>query len=222
TSDKSSWIVGAYVGFVRGKGDCFNFFAVAKALLNRAGIETVDLERIPSKTRHYWLLANIGTGWYHFDACPHPTGYPLQSFFLTEQEVRDYSQEIGEAGVRENYFIYDYANCFVKVEGTPEGAETEYGWYLLENGLIEDPNGETAPDENGEQGDTPDETGEPSEQNEQIDTPDETGGQNEQNDTPDETGDGTGPSEENGDQTPEGSGEADEGEPGEQGEPEGQ
>ena len=33
----------------------------------------------------------------------------------------------------------------VPVAGTPEGAETEYGWYLLENGLIEDPNGETTP-----------------------------------------------------------------------------
>jgi hypothetical protein len=149
TSDKSSWIVGAYVGFVRSKGDCFNYYAVAKALLHQVGIETVDLTRVPSRTRHYWLLANIGTGWYHFDACPHPNGYPFQSFFVTEEEVREYTALLSEAGVRENYFTYDYSTCMVPVVGTPEGAETEYGWYLLETGQIPDPNGDPD-DPNGE------------------------------------------------------------------------
>jgi|GEM_PF-5213668 len=143
TSDKSSWLIGAYVGFVRGKGDCFNYFAVAKALLARVGIPTVDLTRVPSKTRHYWLLANIGTGWFHFDACPHPTGYPFLSFFATEEQVRAYTQLLIDAGVRENYFVYDYASCMVPVEGTPEGAETAYGWYIAEHGEPVDPNGET-------------------------------------------------------------------------------
>ena len=40
TSDKSSCVVGAYVGFTRHSGDCYNYFACSKALLTRAGIPT--------------------------------------------------------------------------------------------------------------------------------------------------------------------------------------
>ena len=71
TSDKSSWLMGAYVGFTRGRGDCYNYFACSKALLTRAGIPNIDLYRVGGTTDHYWQLVNVGSGWYHFDACPH-------------------------------------------------------------------------------------------------------------------------------------------------------
>ena len=119
TSDKSSWVNGAYVGFTRGRGDCFNYFACSKALLTRAGIPNVDLQRVGGTTRHYWNLVNTGNGYYHFDTCPHPTGYPLYSFMLTEQQVRDYTQLVSK--VRKNYFVYDYDSCPVTVVGTPSG-----------------------------------------------------------------------------------------------------
>ncbi|MDD6351587.1 MAG: transglutaminase domain-containing protein [Lachnospiraceae bacterium] len=69
-SDKSSDVQGAYEGLKNRKGDCFVYAKTAKALLNAAGIQNRDIEKIPSKTRHYWNLVNIGEGWYHFDTTP--------------------------------------------------------------------------------------------------------------------------------------------------------
>lgn len=118
SSDKSSWLVGAYVGFTRGRGDCYNYFACSKALLTRAGISNVDLQRVGGNSRHYWQLVNTGDGWYHFDACPHPNGYPLYAFMITEAQARAYTEQVKDA--RLNYYVYDYGACPVTVEGTPE------------------------------------------------------------------------------------------------------
>ena len=126
SSDKSSWLMGAYVGFTRGRGDCYNYFACAKALLTRAGIPNVDLYRVGGGTDHYWQLVNVGTGWYHFDACPHPDSYPLTCFLLDEPAVRAYTEKC--TPVRTNYYVYDYENCPVTAVGFPAEelpAETE-------------------------------------------------------------------------------------------------
>lgn len=117
SSDKSSWLIGAYVGFTRNRGDCYNYFACSKALLTRAGIPNVDLYRVGGGTDHYWQLVNVGNGWYHFDACPHPDSYPLNSFLLDEMAVRAYTEKC--ASVRSNYYVYDYENCPVVPVGTP-------------------------------------------------------------------------------------------------------
>lgn len=118
TSDKSSWLVGAYVGFTRGSGDCYNYFACSKALLTRAGIPNVDLTRVGGNSRHYWQLVDVGGGYYHFDACPHPNSYPLYSFLLTEEQVKAYTKQC--SSIRKNYYVYDYDACPVEVvQGTP-------------------------------------------------------------------------------------------------------
>ena len=113
-SDKSSWIVGAYTSFMTGRGDCFNYYACSKALLTRAGIPSVDLQRVGGSTRHYWQLVDVGSGYYHFDACPHDKGYPITAFMLTEDEAREYTSWRGK-----NYYVYDYASCPVTVASTP-------------------------------------------------------------------------------------------------------
>ena len=117
SSDKSSWIVGAHTGFTRRRGDCYNYFACAKALLTRAGIPNIDLTRVGGNSRHYWQLVNTGDGWYHFDTCPHPTGYPMVAFMITETQARTYTEQVKWA--RQNYYVYDYDACPVQVEGTP-------------------------------------------------------------------------------------------------------
>lgn len=117
SSDKSNWLIGAYVGFTRNRGDCYNYFACSKALLTRAGIPNVDLYRVGGHTDHYWQLVNVGSGWYHFDACPHPNSYPLTCFLLDEAAVRAYTEKC--APVRNNYYVYDYENCPVIPVGTP-------------------------------------------------------------------------------------------------------
>ena len=67
-SDKSSWIKGAMVGFTKKRGDCYNYFAVTKALLTRAGIENIDLKA--TKHTHFWNFVKVEEGWYHLDTTP--------------------------------------------------------------------------------------------------------------------------------------------------------
>ena len=75
----TDWRRAARDGFVNGKGDCYNIWAVTRALLDQTDIEYVSVERVKSarrRTRHYWVNVNVGTGWYVFD----PTWTPLHKF----------------------------------------------------------------------------------------------------------------------------------------------
>lgn len=66
-SDKTDWRKEAARGIRTGKGDCFTFYSVTRALLDELGVEYMSLTRLGGRTRHYWVIVNIGTGWYHFD-----------------------------------------------------------------------------------------------------------------------------------------------------------
>lgn len=91
TSDKSNWIVGAYQAFTKKSGDCYNYFAAAKALFRVAGIENVDVEKSDtSHSRHYWSLINLGDGWYHVDCTPRKGDGDL-FFMVTDAELEAYS-----------------------------------------------------------------------------------------------------------------------------------
>ena len=126
SSDKSSWLVGAYDGFTTGRGDCFNYYACSRVLLTRAGIPIVPLQRVNGNSRHYWVLTDVGEGFYHFDPCPHPKGYPLTCFLLTEAEVREYTTNLAaHSSYYINYYTYDYSLCPVRVEGMPEEESPE-------------------------------------------------------------------------------------------------
>lgn len=90
SSDKSSWTKGAYQAFTKRSGDCFNYFAAAKALFDVAGIDNVDVVKSDtSHSSHYWSLINLGDGWYHVDCTPRRNrGY----FFMnTDAELEAYS-----------------------------------------------------------------------------------------------------------------------------------
>lgn len=94
TSDKSDWVKGAYLGITRGTGDCFNYFATAKAFLTRAGYETIPIERVKdAKTRHYWNLVFYNDAWYHFDPLPNLAKYHYVCLLRTDAEVAAYSKE---------------------------------------------------------------------------------------------------------------------------------
>ncbi|MBO4452544.1 MAG: transglutaminase domain-containing protein [Clostridia bacterium] len=83
SSDKSNYIYGAYDGFKKRAGDCYTYFSVSKALLIAAGIDNVDVvkERTDEKqSRHYWMLVNVGDGWYHFDSTPYK--FDNDNFFM--------------------------------------------------------------------------------------------------------------------------------------------
>ena len=70
-SDKTDWKGEAYRGLTEFKGDCFTYYSAAYLLLNKIdGVEVMSVERLGGLTHHYWCLVNIGSGWYHYDACP--------------------------------------------------------------------------------------------------------------------------------------------------------
>lgn len=104
TSDKSDWMNGAYMGMTTGKGDCFTYYAVSRALLTALEIDNLEVQRIPgTKSSHYWNLVNCGDGWYHFDACPRSLKMPsFLSFMVTDQQVADFTAMAGR-----NYYDFD-------------------------------------------------------------------------------------------------------------------
>ena len=104
-SDKSDWLKGAYQGLTNGTGDCYNYYAVSRALLNQIGVENIPVKRIPAKTRHYWLLVKYNGDWYHFDPTPRPAGYAFECFLKSKPEVDAYTEKIWD--LYSEYFNYD-------------------------------------------------------------------------------------------------------------------
>ena len=89
-SEKGNWVRAAYEGLADGRGDCYVYACTAKVLLTRAGITNMDIEKIPSRSRHYWSLVNLGYGWYHFDTTPRSSGHPHICMW-TEAQLMEYS-----------------------------------------------------------------------------------------------------------------------------------
>lgn len=90
TSDKSSWINAAYQAFTQYSGDCYNYFAAAKAMYEVAGIKNVDVVKSDTThSAHYWSIIDLGDGWYHVDCTPRSN--PGQFFMNTDAELEAYS-----------------------------------------------------------------------------------------------------------------------------------
>lgn len=82
----------AYDGFSTLKGDCYTYMITAKYLFLIADIPTVEVTRLryEGESHHFWLLVDVGDGWYHFDATSRSTGKGTDTFMLTDQEVADF------------------------------------------------------------------------------------------------------------------------------------
>lgn len=93
SDDSGDWLKGAYDGLKNRHGDCYNYFAVSKALLTRAGIKNGDIEIIPTATRHhYWNVIDCGEGWRHFDTTPR-TDKTFKGFYITDEDLMAYSSQ---------------------------------------------------------------------------------------------------------------------------------
>ena len=57
----------AYKGMYYHVGDCTVKQKTAEVLLNRLGIKNMEIEKIRDTRGHYWLLIDVGEGWYHYD-----------------------------------------------------------------------------------------------------------------------------------------------------------
>lgn len=95
----------AYVGFTKKRGDCYNYFAVTKLLLDCCDIENMEVQRYNASSSHYWLLVNIGTGWYHYDTTPQHKLYPYSCFMKTDEEIWEYASNRGDG--RTDYYNFD-------------------------------------------------------------------------------------------------------------------
>ena len=74
-SDKTDWLQGAWVMMDDGEGDCFNYYAVTKLLLERLGIPNIDVRKVrnhETDSDHYWSLVSVdgGSTYYHLDTTP--------------------------------------------------------------------------------------------------------------------------------------------------------
>lgn len=97
SSDKNrGWPAGAVDGFTRGTGDCYTYYATAKALYDVAGIPNVDVVKVKtpqtSQSSHYWSLIDVGNGWYHVDCTPRANNYADSFFLYTDEEMLAYSR----------------------------------------------------------------------------------------------------------------------------------
>lgn len=91
-SEKGDCIKAAMEGLNKGKGDCYVYFALSKAMLDRAGFPNLDIERIRvGDSMHFWNLVDIGDGhgWYHFDTTPRVDGPYI--FLWDDKKMWEYS-----------------------------------------------------------------------------------------------------------------------------------
>lgn len=93
TSDKSSWQKAALKGLKNRSGDCFTYFSISKVLLTAAGIENLDVQRLPSShhpnTTHWWNMVYVDGCWWHFDTTRRADGTTF--FLVTTSQLLEYS-----------------------------------------------------------------------------------------------------------------------------------
>ncbi len=94
-STSTSYLMGyfnkaAFSGFTRRYGNCYTYYAVASALLTRAGITNTVIQRNDARNPHYWNLVKIDGSWYHLDTCPQPSPHKLEVFLLTDSQLKTF------------------------------------------------------------------------------------------------------------------------------------
>lgn len=125
SNKENGWPAGAVYGFEQRKGDCFTYYATAKALLDVAGIPNLDVVKVvtaeTSQSSHYWNLIDIGDGWYHMDCTPRAGNYTDSFFLYTDEEMLAYSRQ--------------HSNCFnFDLEAYPARAAESVQEHIKFNG----------------------------------------------------------------------------------------
>jgi len=111
-SDPTHDYEGAYRALRDRRGNCFTFYSLSAVLLTRAGIENMQIDRIPgTPTRHRWNLVNPDDrGWHHFDTTPLPRELELftESAFCTASRARELTRRYQDHDGRRDYYSYDH------------------------------------------------------------------------------------------------------------------
>ncbi|MDE5965682.1 MAG: Ig-like domain-containing protein [Lachnospiraceae bacterium] len=85
----NNWPDEAVHGFRYGYGDCFTYYSLCKALLNRAGIPNLKVQRNTVNPTHYWNMVYVKGGWYHLDSCWRQVRCYL--CLLTDEQLTEFS-----------------------------------------------------------------------------------------------------------------------------------
>jgi hypothetical protein len=117
----SDWDTEAFMGISNiesagsSTGDCHTYYAVANVLLQRIGAQTMMVERqnADEGNKHYWILCNLGSGWYHFDATRISGGFAC--FMLTDSQLLAYNN------VQAGFYNFD-------TDSYPATPETAFTW----------------------------------------------------------------------------------------------
>ena len=91
SQEEFSYIDASLAALNQGAGNCIYFASALKILLNRAGFETIDVERYRGATTHYWCLLKLRGEWYHCDATPRFLD-DWVCFLKTDAEIAEYTK----------------------------------------------------------------------------------------------------------------------------------
>lgn len=106
----------AYLGLTsRKSGDCFTFCAASNELLSYLGFETQIVRRrvdlASQHGNHFWVLVNCGTKdsplWYHHDAAPHVKPYTLDTYMMTDAQLKAYTNYRASTSTKQHYYTFD-------------------------------------------------------------------------------------------------------------------
>jgi hypothetical protein len=79
----------AYRGMFNRVGDCTVKQKTAEVMLNRLGIKNREIEKVRDTRGHYWLLIDVGEGWYHYDPNLQLDGTLI--FYWNDADLWEYS-----------------------------------------------------------------------------------------------------------------------------------
>lgn len=102
--DRSSIYAGAYEGLHDRAGDCYAYYATFTVLLQKCGIETMEVRRVGGDSDHWWNLVNLGDGWYHCDSSPRKVGHTYKCFMQTDAQIQAYTDYYTE---KPEYYTFD-------------------------------------------------------------------------------------------------------------------
>lgn len=86
------WYQSAVTALYNGCGDCRNYYGFARLLLDCAGFENMEVERVcasENESKHFWNLVKINGQWYHFDTTPRVGRSDF--FMLTDAQLDAYN-----------------------------------------------------------------------------------------------------------------------------------
>ena len=98
-SEKDDYRQAAHRMLTERQGDCFNYYALTKVMLDQLGIPNIDVRKVKNYENdndHYWSLVSVdgGINYYHVDTTPRSN--PASFCLVTDAYMDEYSANNGK------------------------------------------------------------------------------------------------------------------------------